>query len=99
MKSILECLCPLLEWVSSLGVGKSLTRATTLGNIYSPQEAILAGYLDECVPSANWNSMPSSAEAYSRIKTLPFVTTKKNERRDVLKACRDGLETDVKMFS
>eukprot|EP00944_MAST-04C_sp_MAST-4C-sp1_P002116 g2116.t1 len=77
-----------------------LTRATTLGNIYSPSEAILAGYLDECVPSAEIEQYAiKSAEAYSKIKTLPFVTTKKNERRDVLKACRDGLETDVKMFS
>lgn len=77
-----------------------LTRATTLGNIYSPSEAISAGYLDECVPSAELEQYAiKSAEKYTKIKTLPFATTKRNERREVLKACRDGLEIDVKMFS
>lgn len=77
-----------------------LSRATTLGNIYTPIEAINAGYLDEIVPGSELLDYSiESAEKYVNIKTKPFYVTKQNERRDVIKACYAGLESDVNMFS
>jgi len=77
-----------------------LSRATTLGNIYTPIEAIDAGYLDEIVPTNELiNYSIESAEKYVNIKTIPFNATKQNERSAIIKACYAGLESDVKMFS
>ena len=51
-----------------------LSRATTLGNIYTPIEAIDAGYLDEIVPTNELiNYSIESAEKYVNIKNFKII--------------------------
>jgi|EP00505_MAST-04D_sp_SCG-Rhode-Island_P005488 enoyl-CoA hydratase len=78
----------------------ALTRSTTLGHVYAPEEALGAGYLDELVDRDD--VIPHTlraAERYVDIQTLPFHTTKTFERMHCMERCRHGLEEDVKMFS
>jgi|EP00945_MAST-04E_sp_MAST-4E-sp1_P008170 enoyl-CoA hydratase len=77
-----------------------LSRATTLGNIYTPEEAVHVGYLDEVVAKENVVDYTiEQAGNYSGIKTVPFKATKDNERQAMLDLCRIGMVDDVAMFS
>ena len=78
---------------------RQLTRAVTLGQLYTPAEAIEVGYLDMVVPQAE-------LEAYA-IKTAQqlsplgkaFHTTKMFDRGELLEQCRQVIAKDIASFT
>jgi enoyl-CoA hydratase len=82
---------------------RHLTRATTLGNVYDPEGAVEAGYLDMVVPAEELESR--AVAMASQLAHLgaqgaqgAFFTTKLYERRDLLKRARELLEADCAAF-
>ena len=80
-----------------------LTRATTLGTIYEPEQAVGVGYLDLIVPAAQLETR--AVEEAAKLASLgkqgangPFHTTKLYERREVLEVAKSRLAVDVAQF-
>ncbi len=74
----------------------ALTRATLLAHIYTPAEAVPAGYLDRVV-SADALAGDALAEA-TRLGALPraaYAATKQRLRGAVVDLIRAGFEADV----
>ena len=75
----------------------ALTHATLLARIYAPDEAVGAGYVDECV--APDQVMPRALAEAGRLAGLgrsPFRATKERLRGKTIAHIRDSLEGDMR---
>lgn len=77
-----------------------LTRATTQAEIFSPDGAVEAGFLDRVVPA---DALGAEALAHAqRLAALPdpaFRNAKLRERGDVARRIRDGLHADMQTLT
>lgn len=83
---------------------RHLTRAATLGNIYDPEGAVEAGYLDLVVPPSDLESISiSHAAALAHLgaqgENGAFHKTKMFERAKLIERCRDLLQVDLADFT
>lgn len=72
-------------------------RALTTAAMYSPEEAVAAGFLDRVVPAAELRS--ASLEAAEQLATLDLAAhkaTKLRVRAGALEALRTGIETELR---
>jgi enoyl-CoA hydratase len=75
----------------------ALTRATLAAKIYSPEEAVKVGYLDEVLPAAE--VLPRALEEAAALGALSkqaYAATKQRLRGQVLAQVEATLESDMK---
>ena len=74
------------------------TRAVTLGQLYTPAEAVDVGYLDVLVPGAEIESR--AVEMAQQLSSLgkPFHVTKMFDRGALLQTCQQVVALDVADF-
>lgn len=71
---------------------RHLARATALAEIYGPEGAVEAGYLDECCPPAELDGrIEAAVERFSRLQAASFADTKARLRAGMLQRIRAGL--------
>ena len=79
---------------------RALTRATLLATIYTPDEAVDAGYLDRVVPAAELLAhAKEEATRLGALSPLAYRATKELLRRPTIERIRTGLEADMARFS
>lgn len=81
-----------------------LTRAATLGTIYSPKDAVAIGFLDELTEAERLEEVAirtaaSLAKLGLQGRGGAFHTTKLHERREVLEMCAARLASDLALFT
>lgn len=75
----------------------ALTRATLLGHIHSPAEALAAGYVDEVVaPGEVMTRALAEATRLSAIGSMPFRATKDRLRSRTIAHIRNTLDDDMR---
>lgn len=71
-------------------------RSVLNAEIYAPEEAVHAGFLDRVVPADELQSAAQKAAvAFSALNMSAYVATKKRAYAAPLKAMRDGIESDA----
>jgi len=80
---------------------REFTRATMLATIYSPAEAVEAGFLDEIVAAVDLEErvVTRAAELGRSLHRGGFATTRANARGARIEAIRAGLPADLASFS
>lgn len=80
---------------------KEFTRATMLATIYSPAEAVDAGFLDEIVSPVDLEErvVTRAAELGKALHRGGFAATRNNARGATIEAIRAGLSSDLASFS
>ena len=72
------------------------SRAVTLAHVYSPSEAVAAGFLDEVVAPEDLNSSARVvADGLSKLDRCAHVATKRRVRHDLLEALRASIEAEL----
>jgi enoyl-CoA hydratase len=70
-------------------------RALITAEIYSPEKAVVAGFLDRAVPAADWPAAcREEAAALTRIDMPAHAATKRRARKGALMALRAAIEAD-----
>ncbi len=80
---------------------REFTRSTMLATIYTPSQAVDAGYLDEVVGPDDLESrvLARSAELASGLHRGGFVITRSNARGKFIKTVRSELAADLETFA
>lgn len=80
---------------------KEFTRATMLATIYSPAEAVEAGFLDEIASPVDLEEhvVSRAAELGKSLHRSGFATTRTNARGATIEAIRIGLSDDLATFT
>src|SRR5258706_11352995 len=76
---------------------RALSRATLLAQVYGPDEALAAGYVDEVVPAAE--VLPralAEAARLSALGSMPFRATKERLRGATIAHVRATLADDMR---
>ncbi|MFO0549116.1 MAG: crotonase/enoyl-CoA hydratase family protein [Polyangiaceae bacterium] len=77
-------------------LASELTRATLLATIYTPVEAVRAGYLDEVAPVADvLSKAQATAQRLAELGRAPFVATKTRLRQRTIDFINSSLESDM----
>lgn len=75
-------------------------RSVINAEIYTPAEAVTAGFLDRVVPATDLqNEAQSTAAKLARLNKTIYSATKLRAREHTLKAIRAGIEADDAIFS
>lgn len=78
---------------------RHLTAATCLAQIYDPETAVDAGYLDRLVPAEQVpGAAVSAAQELTVLRRTGFRLTRRNLRGATLARIREGLENDLSEF-
>ncbi|TMS00543.1 crotonase/enoyl-CoA hydratase family protein [Nonomuraea basaltis] len=71
------------------------TRAVALAEIFSPGDAVAAGFLDRVVePARVWDAARATAESLSKLDMGAHAASKLRARQHVLEAVRAGIEKE-----
>jgi enoyl-CoA hydratase len=74
-------------------------RSVVNAEIFSPSEAVTAGFLDRVVPAAELKAAAlKAATAFAELNMPAYVATKQRARGAALKAMREGIEADAKAW-
>jgi enoyl-CoA hydratase len=74
----------------------AFTKATIQGGVFSPEEAVAAGYLDQVVPAAELEATARQvAHELSALRRGAVAHTKERARRRTIDHIRDTLEADM----
>jgi enoyl-CoA hydratase len=70
-------------------------RSVVNGEVYSPEEAVAAGFLDRAVPPEGFDAAVQDAAAgFAKLDPRVFSTTKRRTRAQALAALRAAIEAD-----
>jgi enoyl-CoA hydratase len=70
-------------------------RSVVNGEVYGPEEAVVAGFLDRAVPAAELDAaVGGAAAAMAKLDGKVFSTTKRRARAEALAAIRAAIEAD-----
>jgi enoyl-CoA hydratase len=79
---------------------RALTRATLLANIYTPEDAVDAGYLDGVVAASDLLARAKEEAArLGAFSPMAYRATKELLRRPTIERIRAGLEVDMARFN
>lgn len=74
-------------------------RAVINAEIFTPAEAVTAGFLDRVVPAAELqNEAQSTAARFAKLNKSVYAATKLRAREQTLKAVRAGIDADDAIF-
>ena len=75
-------------------------RAMILAEVYAPDEAVAAGFLDRAVPAAGFGAAARAvAEQLGRLDLAAHAATKQRTRRQALDAVRQAIEDDTRALA
>jgi enoyl-CoA hydratase len=70
----------------------AFTRAVTLAEVFAPDDAVAAGFLDRVVePARVWDAARATAESLTRLDMRAHAASKARARRHMLEAVRAGI--------
>ncbi|HCV35381.1 MAG TPA: crotonase/enoyl-CoA hydratase family protein [Acidimicrobiaceae bacterium] len=79
---------------------RHLTRATALGTMYGPEEALDSGFLDEVTdPNDVVSTAVERAQGLTEISRSGLLLTRKTARGAIAESIRSGLDEDLSRFS
>ncbi len=91
---------PALEICRQRLTPSHFNRAMILAEVYSPDEAVAAGFLDRAVPAAEFGpAVRAAAERLAQLDRAPHAATKQRARRPALEALGQAIEDDARAFA